>query len=75
MHAQKDLEEIMDSGSTISLFKNKELVENIRESEIKLLMEQNGGNKSIKHVAVDGIMARSGFIQHPLQTYMVLRTR
>ena len=41
----------MDSGSTINLFKEKELISNIRESEIKLLMETNGGNKSVKHVA------------------------
>ena len=51
VYTQTDLEEIIDSGSTISLFKRNEVVDNIIEVEIKLLMETNGGNKRVTHVA------------------------
>ena len=55
VHAQKIPEKWLTPSSTIEIFKDKELFENIREAEQKLLVQTNAGNNLI--------MGRSGMTQ------------
>ena len=44
---QKDI--IIDSGSSISLFKDKEYLKKLENAKQRLVMETNAGSKFIKH--------------------------
>ena len=44
---QEEDEEILDSGSTITLTKNKESVENLRQCKQKIIMSTNVGEQRI----------------------------
>ena len=43
----KEPEIVLDSGSTISLFKERRMLEEVKHADTKLLMETNAGTKAI----------------------------
>ncbi len=54
--ANSDKIVILDSGSTISLFKSKNLVSNIREAPNKIELDTNAGSRIVDQVGdIDGL--------------------
>ena len=59
--AKVEPEVIIDSGSTISLMKDEELLEEIHECKKKIIMEKNYGTKRIKE---EGTMPDYGMVYY-----------